>query len=227
MHVSLIAVGLVVAIAAIGSTIGFASTLLSGEGPESVGGWLGCIALQAVLYALAAGILYLASRSARKERLRQLAEERDRANRGSVSFVCSQCGDTNLVQGPSRWWTLGTSWGCVARCLTCGQRTPCPEVIWDQLPESVLGVLAGLASTACLIDSLLALPAFLGAVVGAWWLGRRFFPPARKAGIRCVRCGYDLRWLAEPRCPECGTEFDPELLTAQTHRTLQSGDNGG
>ena len=29
---------------------------------------------------------------------------------------------------------------------------------------------------------------------------------------RCTRCGYLLTGLAEPRCPECGTPFDPALL---------------
>ncbi len=28
----------------------------------------------------------------------------------------------------------------------------------------------------------------------------------------CVPCGYDLRGLAEPRCPECGAPFDEQLL---------------
>ena len=28
----------------------------------------------------------------------------------------------------------------------------------------------------------------------------------------CLRCGYDLRGQLEPRCPECGTPCDPELL---------------
>lgn len=27
----------------------------------------------------------------------------------------------------------------------------------------------------------------------------------------CVNCGYDLRGLEEPRCPECGEAFDPAL----------------
>lgn len=31
----------------------------------------------------------------------------------------------------------------------------------------------------------------------------------------CLRCGYDLRGQAEPRCPECGTPFDPKLLSVQ------------
>lgn len=32
----------------------------------------------------------------------------------------------------------------------------------------------------------------------------------------CGRCGYPLHGLTEPRCPECGTPFDPKLLTRQT-----------
>ena len=28
----------------------------------------------------------------------------------------------------------------------------------------------------------------------------------------CLNCGYDLRGQVEPRCPECGTEFDPESI---------------
>lgn len=28
----------------------------------------------------------------------------------------------------------------------------------------------------------------------------------------CVRCGYALRALSEPRCPECGTPFDINLV---------------
>jgi predicted amidophosphoribosyltransferase len=27
--------------------------------------------------------------------------------------------------------------------------------------------------------------------------------------VRCLSCHYDLRKLAEHRCPECGHEFDP------------------
>jgi hypothetical protein len=31
----------------------------------------------------------------------------------------------------------------------------------------------------------------------------------------CRMCGYPLHGLAGPRCPECGTPFDPELLAGQ------------
>lgn len=34
----------------------------------------------------------------------------------------------------------------------------------------------------------------------------------RRAG-RCESCGYTLRGLPEPRCPECRTPFDRELVT--------------
>ena len=32
--------------------------------------------------------------------------------------------------------------------------------------------------------------------------------------MRCVSCGYLLFGLTEPRCPECGRGFSPELLNA-------------
>ena len=35
----------------------------------------------------------------------------------------------------------------------------------------------------------------------------------RATGI-CVQCGYDLRGLPEPRCPECGTPFDKQNAPA-------------
>ena len=28
----------------------------------------------------------------------------------------------------------------------------------------------------------------------------------------CLKCGYDLRGQTEPRCPECGTPFDVQLI---------------
>jgi hypothetical protein len=38
---------------------------------------------------------------------------------------------------------------------------------------------------------------------------------------RCGNCLYDLRGLAEPRCPECGTPFDPDMIATQlgAHRS--------
>ena len=33
-------------------------------------------------------------------------------------------------------------------------------------------------------------------------------------GAACLTCGYSLRGLASRACPECGREFDPEVLTS-------------
>ncbi len=38
----------------------------------------------------------------------------------------------------------------------------------------------------------------------------------------CEPCGYDLRDLTEPRCPECGATFDKKLLTDSTLQTEDS-----
>jgi hypothetical protein len=39
------------------------------------------------------------------------------------------------------------------------------------------------------------------------WRYRREGRTLRRLEGRCGRCGYDLRGLPEPRCPECGTPF--------------------
>ena len=60
-------------------------------------------------------------------------------------------------------------------------------------------------------------------VVGVLWL--LFSIIAYLLGLRatrpelpgmCRRCEYDLRGLSEPRCPECGTPFDPSKIKEQT-----------
>ena len=51
---------------------------------------------------------------------------------------------------------------------------------------------------------------------GIWPLWCFFRGPVRRARRRaagcCPPCGYNLTGLSEPRCPECGTEFDPEAV---------------
>ena len=37
----------------------------------------------------------------------------------------------------------------------------------------------------------------------------------RKRGL-CLNCGYNLKGLTEPRCPECNTPFDEHLLEKDT-----------
>jgi hypothetical protein len=59
--------------------------------------------------------------------------------------------------------------------------------------------------------AVMILAAGLGLVVvaGALAYGAyRLRPRVRRAQGKCVRCGYLLTGLSEPRCPECGTAFD-------------------
>ncbi len=48
-----------------------------------------------------------------------------------------------------------------------------------------------------------------------WWVTVKFsawrYARTHRPGV-CTKCGYDLRGLPEPRCPECGTPFDPKRL---------------
>src|SRR5262245_50529812 len=38
------------------------------------------------------------------------------------------------------------------------------------------------------------------------------------AGLHCLHCGYDVQGLPEPRCPECGCEFNPTDLVIEKYR---------
>ena len=51
--------------------------------------------------------------------------------------------------------------------------------------------------------------ALLLAIPAAWCCWRVGIRRRRRSTSRCVKCGYLLVGLPEPRCPECGTEFDP------------------
>ncbi len=53
----------------------------------------------------------------------------------------------------------------------------------------------------------------------AWPVWRLFRGPARRARRAvagcCRRCGYNLTGLTQPRCPECGGDIDPALVTSE------------
>lgn len=56
-----------------------------------------------------------------------------------------------------------------------------------------------------------ALGAAIGGVIG-WWLGYLLFPPRPKPLLGCSHCGYDIRSITEPRCPECGSAIEEGVL---------------
>ena len=47
------------------------------------------------------------------------------------------------------------------------------------------------------------------------WIALRRAPRIHTPGL-CKECGYILHGLIEPRCPECGTAFDPATLGPPT-----------
>lgn len=57
----------------------------------------------------------------------------------------------------------------------------------------------------------------------AWW--KR--PAVRVSPWHCRRCNYFLYGLVEPRCPECGTAFDPTKLAGQVPPAELIGGGGG
>lgn len=48
-------------------------------------------------------------------------------------------------------------------------------------------------------------------------------PGSPSEGSCCSHCGYNLHGLREPRCPECGTLFDPSFLSAMSQRMSERG----
>ena len=50
------------------------------------------------------------------------------------------------------------------------------------------------------------------------YVAHRLGPVVRRLEGKCARCGYMLRGLPEPRCPECGTLFNPADLEKRRGR---------
>ncbi len=69
-----------------------------------------------------------------------------------------------------------------------------------QIPEPVVGITGQVA----LLFVLTVLPLWLTVLLrNRWW---------PRTTDHCQRCDYNLTGLPEPRCPECGTEFDPATV---------------
>lgn len=89
-------------------------------------------------------------------------------------------------------------WAGVAHCGICVLFTALVNIFsWSpreaEMPFGIMGAVYVIAS----------LPL-------TWWAFRR--PPPTRQPWECRECGYLLFGLAEPRCPECGTTFDPQVL---------------
>ncbi len=88
------------------------------------------------------------------------------------------------------------SFSCFVCCITwynCTQPNPCYYVdiyFWR-------------------ISLLFAIPLIYGLARRGY---RHYSDLRRRANFLCIKCGYPLRGLRTPVCPECGTVFDPRLL---------------
>ena len=111
-----------------------------------------------------------------------------------------------LYRKPMFWVALvgyGCGAGvCVAVALMLVRR-------WVAVPLSMFGGLIGGIAGGIIGGS--------GVAAATWFWGRRFHRFLRERLLAlgvpvCLKCGYDLRGQTEPRCPECGTPFDPALI---------------
>lgn len=104
-------------------------------------------------------------------------------------------------------------------------RTPA----WGSFRCPACGSILGISFRRRILAVLIWVPLFIFMMecLGLWTWGRLFsygfmlfsivsilylFEHAvliERRAFTCRRCGYDLQGLPEPRCPECGTPFDP------------------
>lgn len=67
-------------------------------------------------------------------------------------------------------------------------------------------------------DTAILITGWVVAVTVACFVGRiayrTMLRQERLDAGQCTTCGYSLRGLPEPRCPECGTPFDPDPINS-------------
>jgi len=121
----------------------------------------------------------------------------------------------------------------LARCPNCQEPIPAQRLFlttaWGRWRckkcDSLLGINVGrrvavvlvavfatlLVSRVTRLPANMDLPLVLGVFGGILVIHFLCFERARvieRCGFRCQHCGYDLQGQVEPRCPECGREFD-------------------
>jgi len=92
-----------------------------------------------------------------------------------------------------------------------------PAFLWDQLRNHD-----------DLPRLLWLLGAWAAAALAMLYVAYRLGSVVRGLEGKCVRCGYMLRGLPEPRCPECGTPFNPaDLEEDRARQESAPGDRPG
>lgn len=86
----------------------------------------------------------------------------------------------------------------------CGLGSMCGELSMNSFYENNWKYVGVIIPLWCLI-LIIILPFFFSLI-------RTGISRSRKRRGHCVNCGYNLYGITHTACPECGTEFDPELL---------------
>jgi hypothetical protein len=115
------------------------------------------------------------------------------------------------------WRVAAGGWFSVAVFVVCGF-SPClgtypVRFLEPYLPPSLKGFGVPRVLLAVVAELIVLVP-----LVGcAYWItARKVRRSLRRSLVAsgvpvCLHCGYDVRGQVEPRCPECGHEFDPKL----------------
>jgi hypothetical protein len=105
-------------------------------------------------------------------------------------------------------WFWRAAIGIVAACIYCGLGVTAFDGFNEHVADIIESVLPGAArrggwQTGISCAVVYFLPAAIIAVAIYGGLTHRF---ARRSDgeVRCRKCGYILRGISEPRCPECG-----------------------
>lgn len=92
--------------------------------------------------------------------------------------------------------------------------------MWLIFGPAAAGVILALIDLASFGEEVSILGLGLSVAIGALYIAvlyrvtRNYIRQRRYKAGYCGVCRYQLRGLVEPRCPECGTPFDPDLLDA-------------
>ncbi len=114
-----------------------------------------------------------------------------------------------MIMGPLLAVPVGVAIGIVVEV----KNWPLRRLIIACFGQFIGAVVVGLVSNFA-YDDICVNAAFVGQLVGATiglWFAVRVIPLPAQPGY-CEHCRYNLTGLSEPRCPECGTSFDPALL---------------
>ena len=248
LRLLLVVVAVTAGIVACLTVVGCITGLVQGETFQCVGDWIVFVVVPLVLAPLSVCLFYLARSVRRIERSRSPAASEGSPGSDVVCPQCQSdtlvkgprrtewlfrarhvarcltCGEHLIV--PRRVWEglprpqLGDPHETFDDKLDLMRHYPMTA---GHGVCTVLGAVAAFAAAFYLslawdLSTPISAAVFLALIFGAWWLGYLLFPARRRPGQRCAKCGYDLRACTAPRCPECGTPFDPRQVKLRIAR---------